>query len=166
MFRAAKVGLALGFTATALLTSLPAAVAAEAGAEATQVCKTLIERTGKGGGDSRVVSTECGRSEASVRTPGDVLIVSFWEHANHGGKSEFVYTDAPCDSEGWVMPELENLNDRIDGVSSYIHNNDCNDQIYYYEEDFEGARKSWRNDNHWVGAEFDNHVYSMKMWHS
>lgn len=68
-------------------------------------------------------------------------------------------------NEGWVMPELEDLNDRVDGVSSYIHNNDCNTQIYYYEEDFEGARKSWRNDNPWVGQEWDNHVYSMKMWH-
>jgi hypothetical protein len=162
MSRVERIRIAIGFTATALLSSVPSALAAEA--NSPKVCKTLIERTGKGGGDSRVVSTECSRDAASLRTPGDTLIVTFYEDASYLGDQEFVYTSAPCDNEGWVMPELEDLNDRINGVSSYIYGNDCNTQVYYYEEDFEGARKSWRHDNPWIGSEWDNHLYSMRMW--
>lgn len=162
MSRIGRICIALGFAATTVLSAAPAALATEA--DSPMVCKTLIERTGKGSGDSRVVSTECSRDAATLRTPSDTLIVTFYEDASYGGAQEWVYTTDPCDSEGWVLPELEDLNDRINGVSSYIHGNDCNAQIYYYEEDFEGARRSWSHDNPWVGTEWDNHVYSMKMW--
>jgi hypothetical protein len=39
-------------------------------------------------------------------------------------------------------------------------------EINYYEEDFEDARKSNRNDSPWVGTTWNDHLYSMKLWHS
>ena len=94
-------------------------------------------------------------------------LVTFYAGINYGIPFQAVEgDDGPCDGEGYGLPELEGLNGNIGGVSSYIISNDCNDQVYYYEEDYEGDRTSNLNDCTWVGERWNDHLYSMALWHS
>jgi hypothetical protein len=144
------------------------AVANASAATAPESCRMLIKKIPGQNGKTRVVSTECSSDPSSLKAfENSTKLVTFYADIRYGIPFREVWADdGPCDGEGYHLPELENLNDSIGGVSSYIISNDCDDQIYYYEEDFEGDRKSNRWDCPWVGDRHNDHLYSMKLWHS
>ncbi|MBM7772660.1 hypothetical protein JOD54_002864 [Actinokineospora baliensis] len=169
MSHAKRTFIALSFATLALAGTATAATATTAAStKAKESCRTLIEKIPGKQGESRVVLRQCAVDPATLRVPVEgTKLITFYADINYGIPFEEVYgDDGACDAEGYAMPELENLNDRIGGVSSYIISNDCNDQIYYYDEDYEGARNSNRNDSPWVGATWNDHLYSIKLWHS
>ncbi|MBE8524833.1 hypothetical protein ILP97_46410 [Amycolatopsis sp. H6(2020)] len=164
MHHTKKICISLGFAALALLGSVTSAHAA--GANGPKSCVTTIKKIPGQHGKSEVVSQTCSADLTLLRkSPRDVTLVTFYADINYGIPFQEVVASEPCDSEGWQLPHLARLNSNIGGVSSYIHGNDCDDQIYYYEENYSGARSSHRYDNPWVGATWNDHLYSMKLWH-
>lgn len=167
MTRVKRTCMAFCFATLTLFSST--AVANASSVDPQESCRILIEKIPGQPGKSREVSRVCSSDEeALMRRPAlGTKLVTFYAGVNYGTPFRQVEgDDGPCDGEGYGLPELENLNDDIGGVSSYIISNDCNDQIYYYEEDYEGDRTSNLNDCTWVGEPWNDHLYSMALWHS
>ena len=166
MMRAIRTGMALCLATLTLFSATT--VANASGVAAPENCRILIEKIPGKPGESREVSRVCSSDAAALmRQPAlGVVLVTFYAGVNYGTPFRQVEGSDPCDGEGYGLPELEGLNDEIGGVSSYIIGNDCNDQIYYYEEDYEGDRTSNLNDSPWVGEPWNDHLYSMALWHS
>lgn len=167
MMRAKRTCIAFCFATLTLFSSTAFANASEA--DAPESCRILIEKIPGQYGKSREVSRVCSTDAESLmrRTALGTKLVTFYADVGYGIPFMSVEgDDGACDGEGYGLPELEGLNNSIGGVSSYIISNDCNDQVYYYDEDYEGDRTSNLNDCYWVGEPWNDHLYSMALWHS
>jgi len=165
MSRTKRSFVVLGVTTLALFSST-AGAGATPGVVSEPSCVTVVKKV-PGKNKTEVVSNQCSADPSSLRRPTDSnLLVTFYADANYGIPfSEVRADDGPCDSEGYGLSDLDDINDEI-GISSYIIGSDCNEQIYYDDTDFDGSASGHLNDNPWVGEPWNDNLLSMQLWHS
>jgi hypothetical protein len=162
----------------ALLAAAPvsasAATAAHAAARSTQVyCVTEIARIHPGQAASRIVLDKCSTRHApgsdlpaGVNVTGETLLVRFYEDVNYKGRHDTISgADGPCDTIGYQFPNTVAKNNKIGGISSYKLYNKCQFASYWTRTGFRGLKNpAVPGNNRYVGANWNDHIYSMRTW--
>ncbi|MCP2271173.1 hypothetical protein LV75_003685 [Actinokineospora diospyrosa] len=160
-FRAALTTLSLGaaLAATAVLTTAPAQASTT---ETHRVCQTVLAPLAPGETASKVLSKRCFdepvNAAAQRRPLPDELLVTFYEDEGQGGDESEVYGGETCDSEGYGISDMDDVQDETDGVSSYTLFGDCDVSEKFDDYDFEGSSSGliFGQNQPWVGATWND----------
>lgn len=96
----------------------------------------------------------------------ETLLVTFFQNEDYGGSFDSVGGhDGPCDIDGYGFSNLTLTNFNVNGISSYKLFSNCKISSYWDETGFTGnKRSSFRGDNRFVGATWNDRVFSMRTW--
>ncbi|MBM7776068.1 hypothetical protein JOD54_006272 [Actinokineospora baliensis] len=160
-FRTALATLSLG-AALVTTTALVAAPAQASTTETHRVCQTVLAPLAPGEQASKVLSKRCFDEPVAARAQRqplpDELLVTFYEEAGQTGDESEVYGGDTCDSEGYGISDMDDVQDEADGVSSYTLFGDCDVSEKFSDYDFEGTSSGliFGQNQSWVGAEWND----------
>ena len=118
----------------------------------------------------RVLSRTCADSAdapalRAVRAD-NTLLVTLYQDAGFEGQQTSLYgRSGSCDSQGYSFGDLTDANSQVNGVSSYRVYNNCGASSTFTGTGFSGQGSGVNHgDQGYVGDQWNDNVYSMKVW--
>lgn len=169
--RLVRLGAAVACCGIAATFAAPAATAQD---HLAKYCYTEVARIHPHSPETRVVSQTCSNGHLpnsvlpdNIKQPSTkTLLVTFFEDEDYLGAWDTVGGDSgTCDSSGYGLSDLTLANFNVNGISSYRLNGKCTIASYWNQTNYQGqGRINYRGDNFFVGAPWNDDLYSMKVW--